>query len=190
MTAENVTQPLGEDLGPLTPLARAKYPDLLQGTPIEFGNLGTWLLAWPGLNATMDGLRDHFYSMRALGGKLNGGYVVAAAWECLTRNYNLAAEDLRLLFAELAEHKDMQRLADAVMTAFFEPTPANDRSYTEWVVTGLKACGVDPETVRPEELNGILVHLVGTGRMMKETDFVAAAEAAVKRAALPGFSPR
>lgn len=166
---------------PLNPLDR--IPDggpIPRGMPVTSGG-HTWFLALPGLDASLDQLRDKIFdSIQLRRDHVNMGDVFEVAWFLIRANYQLDPVEAATIIHATAPAE----LAQAVVSALFEPGKVGLRTYTEWAVSAFAANGVDPSTVPPERIPDVLEHWVGCGRCLGQARFVSSVDAKIQRAAL------
>jgi hypothetical protein len=157
--SERMTAALGLDAArPLAPEARARPG--IDGTPTFLGDGREWTLAAyvPNLEAVWSEL----YDAGQVRGKYEWGDVHLAAFRLLATNYDVTPEEgVSLILAA----PDPSALVRAVEAALYGP----DRPYVsweDWVIASLLSNGIDPATVPPRRLRGVLATLVGSGRAL------------------------
>ena len=141
------------------------------------GDGRVWLLAdyIPSIAPCWDSLHDGNY--------LRGRYaledVQLAASHLILENFDLTPEAV----ATLIVGADADALVRAVEDAMFGPERAHV-TWSEWALGSLFANGIDPASVPPDRLRGVLVILVATGRTISPGKYISAAVAGSRFASI------
>lgn len=132
-----------------------------RGRPVVLGDGQKWLLPAAGLDPAVAALRDALWDDRCLDGVVQVLDVQTAAIVLLTSNYLLSAEEV----TELVCSADNKVLCDAVLAALHGEGRDARRTWSSWAVAVLLENRIDPATVPPENLHGLLYYLEIAGKV-------------------------
>lgn len=176
MTDGEMTAMIDVDENMLAPEIRAI--GLPSGVPLEVDG-ATWLLARGGVAKVLDPYRDRMDDQARLAQTVAMLDVFEVARVCLASNYRLSDPEI----IHLLEGADREKLIEATMSALFGASSPH-RTYTMWMISGLYAAGLDPETIPAEWIPEVLYQLVKARRILPISEYTDAAVAAPKIAAM------
>ena len=155
------------------------FDPTVEGVPIVLADGATWMiprsLTSTKLNAERDEIADAYWNGRGVRDTTFQGVTLAL----MLSAYNANPEELAPLIAEA----DQGNLLTAVKIAIVGNYPNQDviHTHSEWIMSGLFANGINPKTVPSNLIEGIVKHLVETGRMAQPWGFITSAYGMRKR---------
>ncbi len=183
---------------PLTPEARQLF-DEISGVPCPMADGRIWKLARAGLAGSAIELRDDLFDTLAAEEHATREDTICAVHWGLIHNYDVSTEEVWELIGDRegyrldgvyrVEDQGPLKPIDAIIAAMVPTAEICEFRYTDWLRASLIANGLDPAAIPPDDIPGVILTLIGTGRALPPERMIASARHGADRAR-HGFTRR
>lgn len=152
---------------PLTPADRLKFPaeDRLIGWDFQVDG-HTWMIPYDAGFPDLDSHRNSFYDAKATSQNVSLFKMIECLAYLLSMRYELESSEAISIFLR-APTEEVVKAVDGCLFGV-----GVERTYTDWMISGLVSAGLDPCNLPPDVIHNVLMHLQMTKRIAPPEDFV------------------